>query len=190
MYMHCLHSLFCQLPNCNLFTQHGESGSLTSRHKGRPPAMADWAPKLGRAAGWTLPGLICREASWTLPRPSRRRKRQTTPSNSLSSPRAAPFAAFSSSERTQNRPLDIPSPGEGVDLSPTPANGRGAKGNAAPRCLPFRSPELVHTCIPIQNSRDFTCAAPRTSHLCYKREKTSHSHQILYGKKLLHWTYQ
>jgi hypothetical protein len=22
MYMHCLHSLFCQLPNCNLFTQH------------------------------------------------------------------------------------------------------------------------------------------------------------------------
>jgi hypothetical protein len=20
--MHCLHSLFCQLPNCNLFTQH------------------------------------------------------------------------------------------------------------------------------------------------------------------------
>jgi hypothetical protein len=22
MYMHCLHSLFFQLPNCNLFTQH------------------------------------------------------------------------------------------------------------------------------------------------------------------------
>jgi hypothetical protein len=22
MYMHCLHSLFCQLPNCNLFIQH------------------------------------------------------------------------------------------------------------------------------------------------------------------------
>jgi hypothetical protein len=22
MYMHYLHSLFCQLPNCNLFTQH------------------------------------------------------------------------------------------------------------------------------------------------------------------------
>jgi hypothetical protein len=22
MYMHCLYSLFCQLPNCNLFTQH------------------------------------------------------------------------------------------------------------------------------------------------------------------------
>jgi hypothetical protein len=22
MYMHCLHSLLCQLPNCNLFTQH------------------------------------------------------------------------------------------------------------------------------------------------------------------------
>jgi hypothetical protein len=22
MYMHCLHSLFCQLPNCNFFTQH------------------------------------------------------------------------------------------------------------------------------------------------------------------------
>jgi hypothetical protein len=22
MYMHCLHSLFCQLPNCNLFSQH------------------------------------------------------------------------------------------------------------------------------------------------------------------------
>jgi hypothetical protein len=22
MYMHCLHSLLCQLPNCNLFTQY------------------------------------------------------------------------------------------------------------------------------------------------------------------------
>jgi hypothetical protein len=52
-----------------------------------------------------------------------------------------PSSSSSHKERAQNRPLHIPSPGDGTEIKPSPCSGGLADERPPPRSSPFESPE-------------------------------------------------